>query len=220
MKRIVITLAVTLLVACALGYGVPAMMQMSQARQDQQDAAQAAEQSRNVTAHRNALFADARDPVAGNPDGGVTIVEFFDYRCPYCKAIAGSLDQLLTEDKGVRLVLKEFPILGDDSVLASRVALAVLADKYWTFHQALLQHHGTFDLPTLKAIAKSVRINADQMEAGMNAAATSLVLQGNRDLAKTIGVAATPSFVIGDQVIVGVIPPETLAELIKKARKG
>jgi protein-disulfide isomerase len=220
MKRVIITLLVTAILAGAVGYGVPVLMGMSQSMHDRQDAERAAELSRQVAAHRDQLFTDARSPVVGDPAGDVTIVEFFDYQCPYCKAIAGSLDRLVAANKGVRLVLKEFPILGDDSVLASRAALVVPKDKYWAFHQALLQHRGSFDMPTLKNIAKSVGIDADRMEAEMTADATNPPIDANRDLAKAIGIQATPTFIIGDQVIEGAIPADVLNDLIAKARKS
>ena len=97
MKRVIITLLVTAIIAGAVGYGVPVLMGMSQSMHDRQDAERAAELSRQVAAHRDQLFTDAQSPVVGDPAGDVTIVEFFDYQCPYCKAIAGSLDRLVAE---------------------------------------------------------------------------------------------------------------------------
>jgi protein-disulfide isomerase len=192
-----------------------------EALQSKEDAAKADDQSQKVASHRDQLVADAASPVAGNPVGDVTIVEFFDYHCPYCKAVSAPMDQLLKEDKGVRLVLKEFPILGDDSILASRAALASVAQgKYWPFHQALMAYRGSFDMPTLKAIAKSVGINAEKMEADMAVNKTMPLISGNRDLADTIGIGATPTFIIGNKVVEGAMSIDDMKELIKQVRKS
>src|SRR3954471_9984447 len=123
-------------------------------------------QTQAVIENKDALFNDPSTPVAGNPMGDVTVVEFFDYHCPYCKAVAAPLQQLLQADKGVRLVLKEFPILGEDSVLASHAALAAAAQgKYWAFHQALMEHRGLFDMEVIKTIAAKVGLDAAKLEA-------------------------------------------------------
>ncbi|MES1152105.1 MAG: DsbA family protein, partial [Dongia sp.] len=158
-------------------------------------------------------------PVAGNPLGDVTLVEFFDYHCPYCKAVAEPLAQLLQEDKGVRLVLKEFPILGDDSKLASKAALAAAAQgKYWEFHQALLDHRGAFDMDTITAIAAKVGLDPKKLAADMDDAKTQPLIDSNRKLADSLDVSATPTFVIDGQVVEGAVPLDQLKALIKKAR--
>jgi protein-disulfide isomerase len=177
--------------------------------------------SERIAANSNQLFSDPRSPVVGNPSGDVTVVEFFDYHCPSCKIIAGPLDGVLAEDKGVRLVLKEFPILTEDSVLAARAALAASAQgKYWPFHQALMGHRGTFDIPALKAIAASVGLDAEKLEADMANDKTDPDLQGNKVLARAMGVSGTPTFIVGDQIVEGAPTPEYLKELIARARKG
>jgi protein-disulfide isomerase len=189
------------------------------ALQAKEDAQKADDQSQAVTAHKGELFSDAATPVAGNPIGDVTLVEFFDYHCPYCKAVAEPLAQLLQEDKGVRLVLKEFPILGDDSKLASKAALAAVAQgKYWEFHQALLDHRGAFDMDTLKAIAAKVGIDTKKLVADMSDAKTEPLIDNNHKLADALDIGATPTFVIGDQVVEGAVPLDQLKALIKKAR--
>jgi len=176
-------------------------------------------QTQAVLENKDAIFNDADTPVAGNPVGDVTVVEFFDYHCPYCKAVAGPLDQLLKEDKGVRLVLKEFPILGEDSVLASRAALAAVGQgKYWQFHQALMEHRGKFDMEVIKTIAAKVGLDPAKLEADMGKEQIEPKISANHKLAQTLDISATPTFVIGDQVIEGAVPLEQLKEMIKKAR--
>ena len=172
-----------------------------------------------VIANKDALFNDPDAPVAGNPLGDVTVVEFFDYHCPYCKVVAGPLQQLLQEDKGIRLVFKEFPILGDDSVLAAHAALAARAQgKYLEFHQALMAHKGQFDMDVLKTIAAKVGMDPAQLEADMGKQKVEPQISANHKLARTLDIDATPTFIIGDKVIPGAVPLEELKEAIKKAR--
>jgi protein-disulfide isomerase len=189
------------------------------ALQAKEEAEKADTQSQAVSANKGAIFSDAATPVAGNPIGDVTLVEFFDYHCPYCKAVAEPLAQLLKEDKGVRLVLKEFPILGDDSKLAAKAALAAAAQgKYWEFHQALLEHRGPFDADIIKAIAGKVGLDAKKLLADMADAKTQPLIDSNRKLADSLDIGATPTFIIGDQVVEGAIPLDQIKALIKKAR--
>jgi protein-disulfide isomerase len=190
-----------------------------EALQAKEEAGKADSQAKTVAAHKGELLSDPATPVAGNPVGDVTIVEFFDYHCPYCKAVAGPLEQLLKDDKGVRLVLKEFPILGDDSVLASRAALASVAQgKYWAFHQALMEHRGSFDAETVRALAAGVGIDTKKLQADMADAKTSPLIEANHKLAEVLDVGATPTWVIGGKIVEGAVPLEQLKELIKQAR--
>jgi protein-disulfide isomerase len=190
-----------------------------QALQAKEEQSKADAQTQAVVSNKDAIFNDPDTPVAGNPMGDVTVVEFFDYHCPYCKAVAAPLNQLLQEDRGVRLVLKEFPILGEDSVLASHAALAALPQgKYWEFHQALMEHRGKFDMAVLKSIAAKVGLDPAKLEADMGAQQIEPKISANHALARTLDISATPTFVIGDQVIEGAVPLEQLKELIKKAR--
>lgn len=191
------------------------------ALQAKEDADKADAQSEAVAAHKDEIFNDPMTPVVGNPMGDVTLVEFFDYHCPYCKAVAQPLKQLIEEDKGVRLVLKEFPILGDDSRLASRAALASVAQgKYWEFHQALLEHRGSFDTDTIRALAAQVGLDADKLIADMGTGKSDPLIVANRKLADALDVGATPTFVIDGQIVEGAVPLEQLKAMIKKARGG
>jgi protein-disulfide isomerase len=176
-------------------------------------------QTQSVLENKDALFNDPGTPVAGNPMGDVTVVEFFDYHCPYCKAVAAPLQQLLQDDKGVRLVMKEFPILGEDSVLASHAALAAVGQgKYWEFHQALMEHRGQFDMDVIKTIAAKVGLDPAKLEADMGQQKIEPLISANHKLAQTLDISATPTFIIGDQVVEGAVPLERLKELIQKAR--
>lgn len=190
-----------------------------QALQAKEQQSKADAQTQAVLANKDALYNDPGTPVAGNPVGDVTVVEFFDYKCPYCKAVSGPLDQLLKEDKGVRLVLKEFPILSDQSVLAAHAALAAVGQgKYWEFHQALMAHRGDFDMDVIKTIAAKAGLDPAKLEADMGRQQIEPLISANHDLARTLDISATPTFVIGDQVIEGAVPLEELKNQIKKAR--
>lgn len=190
-----------------------------QALQAKEEQNKADAQTALVTQNKDALFNDPATPVAGNPMGDVTVVEFFDYHCPYCKAVASPLNQLIQEDKGVRLVLKEFPILGQDSILAAQAALAAVAQgKYWELHQGLMEHRGQFDMEVIKSIAAKAGLDPKKLEADMQSDKIQPALSANHALAKTLDISATPTFVIGDQVVEGAVPLEQLKDLIKKAR--
>jgi protein-disulfide isomerase len=190
-----------------------------QALQAKEEQSKADAQTQAVLENKDVLYNDPGTPVAGNPMGDVTVVEFFDYHCPYCKAVAAPLQQLLQQDKGVRLVLKEFPILGEDSVLASHAALASVAQgKYWAFHQALMEHRGRFDMDVIKTIAAKAGLDPAKLEADMGKEKIEPLISANHKLAEALNVGATPTFVIGDQVVEGAVPLERLKELIQRAR--
>jgi protein-disulfide isomerase len=187
--------------------------------QDKEAAAHAA-----ISAHRQALEHDPRDGVLGNPKGAITLVEFFDYRCPYCKAAEPDLEKLLAANSDVRLVLKEFPILDveDQSHIsenAARGALAALHDgKYAEVHTALMGERHLDEDVVHQILAKAgVDTPADKTEAGSKA--TSDLLADNHALAKAIGVDGTPAFIIGDTLISGARTDEIEAAIVA-ARKG
>jgi protein-disulfide isomerase len=188
-----------------------------EARQRQ---AQQADQRDAVSAHKEQLYRDRDAPVAGNPDGDVTVVEFFDYRCPYCKQVAPALSQLLKEDGKLRFVFKELPILGPDSVVAARAALAANAQgKYMPVHRALLRHRGTYDEATVMRIAGEAGLDTARLKADMANPAIAAMIDRNRSLARALSVTGTPAFVIGDKIVPGAADLETLKTLVADARK-
>lgn len=190
-----------------------------EALQERESKSKLQSQADALKSHYDAVFKDPSAPVAGNPRGDVTIVEFFDYRCPYCKRVAEPLAGLLKSDPGIRLVYKEFPILADDSILAAQAALAANKQgKYEAFHQALMAHKGGYDESVLRQIATAIGIDADQMMKDMDDDAAKASIVANRDLAEALQINSTPTFIIGDQIIAGAIPIEDMAQLIKKAR--
>ena len=161
------------------------------------------------------------DYVKGDPKAGTAIIEFFDYRCPYCKAVVPRLDEVLAEDKGVRVVLIEFPILGDDSVFASRAAIAAKAQgKYLPFHDAMMAHKGSLDQDKILELAEDSGIDVEKLKADMQAPEVDALIRRHHELAERLGVNGTPAFVIGQELVPGAVDAETMKAKIKQARQS
>jgi len=190
-----------------------------------QTAAEAEKHQQAVKDHAQALFSSPHEVVLGNPKGNVTFVEFFDYNCGYCKHAMGDMLTLLKDDPKLKIVLKEFPVLGPGSVEAARVAVAVrmqdkTGQKYLEFHKELLGGRGQADKARALAVAKSVGMDMGQIEKDMNSAEVKTTMEENFKLAEALGLNGTPSYVIGDNVVVGAIGLEGLQEKINTARCG
>lgn len=172
---------------------------------------------------KDKLESDPTSPVMGNPDGNVTVVEFMDYRCGYCKKVFPAMQELLREDGNIRYVIKEFPILGPDSVTASRAALAVwnaAPEKYTAFHTALMEARGGLTEAKVLAIADDVGVDPDAVRNGMKAPEVAGVIDENHQLATRLGVRGTPAFVIDGTLIPGAVGIEDLRDLVAAARKS
>ncbi|MFN8924770.1 MAG: DsbA family protein [Rhodospirillales bacterium] len=174
---------------------------------------------RMLTERREDLLRDPASPVGGNPQGDVTIVEFFDYQCGYCKTVHGTVKDLLASDGRIRTVYTEFPILGPGSVLASRAALASRGQgKYLAFHDALMEARGAMNEETVLRIARSVGLDVDRLRRDMHAPEVERAIRANMALAEALGIQGTPAFVIGDQVVPGALELDGLRMLIRRAR--
>lgn len=176
-----------------------------------------------VEANRAALEMDPLSPVAGNPKGDVTVVEFFDYQCGYCKRVVPSIRELLENDPGIRYVFKEFPVLGDTSVTAARAALAVWLldrDLYAPFHFELMSARGTLTEDRILDMASKLGVDRDALAEKMNAGEVMAMLESNLQLAQSINVRGTPAFVIGGKLVPGAIDLETMQSLVASAREG
>ena len=168
---------------------------------------------------RQEIFEDPNAPVVGNPQGDVTLVEFFDYRCPYCKQVAPAIDSLLAEDKKLRIVYKEFPVLGPESVTAARAALAARKQgKYEALHRTLMDMKGQINETAIFNAAKSVGLDVDRLKRDMQAPEIAATIQANHQLAAALDIRGTPGFVIGDEVVPGAVGIDTLRRLIVAAR--
>lgn len=169
-----------------------------------------------------ALYDDGVSYVGGNPDGDVTVVEFLDYRCGFCRRAHPEVAQLLEFDPDVRLVIKEFPILGEQSVLASRFAVATRmvagGDIYKQVGDALIAYGGEITMPALTRIAAGFDLDMDQIEGVMNSDDVTKELQANRALAQVLNISGTPTFVIGDELVRGYVPFSDMAQMVEDER--
>jgi protein-disulfide isomerase len=188
-----------------------------------QTAAEAEKHKAAVKAHAKALFSSPDQVTLGNPNGNVTFVEFFDYNCGYCKRAMSDMLTLLKNDSKLKVVLKEFPVLGPGSVEAARVAVAVRMQapkKYLEFHTKLLGGRGHADNARALAVAREVGLDMARLEKDMKGPEVQKTLQHDFKLAEALGLNGTPSYVIGDNVIVGAIGLKGLQEKINNARCG
>jgi len=169
----------------------------------------------------NDLLHDPATQVLGNASSDCAIVEFFDNQCPYCQANEPEIQKLLKQDPRVKLVLKEFPILGPISLVASKAALAsVKQGKYAEFHAALLGHRGHYDKAALvDEIAKSVGLDLDKLHKDMDAPEIQAALDRNLELGRVLDISGTPGFVIGDQIIGGASSMDDLKKYVADACK-
>jgi protein-disulfide isomerase len=191
-----------------------------QEMQRRQAAAETARQKEAIAANERELLAASHTPVAGNPDGDVSLVEFFDYRCSYCRRVVSSMQALLEEDRELRVVLKDLPVLGPDSVRAARAALASRRqDGYVPFHFALMAADD-LSIDGIRAAAQAVGLDPDRLEADMASPEVSAAIDANYALANELGIEGTPAFVIGDQLIPGAVDKARLEQLIREARSG
>jgi protein-disulfide isomerase len=188
--------------------------------QRRQAEAEMARQQAAIADNQSELLDDPASPVGGNPEGDVTLVEFFDYRCAYCRRVVSSMRALLDEDRDLRVVFKELPVLGPDSERAARAALASRKQGgYVPFHFALMAAED-LSLPGIRAAAEAVGLDADRLEADMMAPDVNAAIQANYALANELGIEGTPAFVIGRQLIPGAVDKARLEQLIREARSG
>jgi protein-disulfide isomerase len=190
-----------------------------------QAAAEALKHEAAVTKNADTIFSSPRGVTLGNKDGDVTFVEFFDYNCGYCKRAMSDMLDLLKADPKLKVVLKEFPVLGPGSVEAAQVAVAVRMQdpggkKYLDFHQRLLGARGQADKTHALAAAKEAGLDMARIEKDMSSPEVRATLEENFKLAEAMGMNGTPSYVIGKQVVVGAVGLETLKEKISTARCG
>ena len=181
--------------------------------------AQKARIAQTIASYQNELLHDPDSPVSGNPSGDVTVIEFFDYRCGYCKRVATAVTKLQQGDPGVRIVYKDFPILGDTSVFAARAALAAqMQGKHQVFHEAMLASAHDLTQAEVLSIADQVGLNRMQLESDMSLPKWDSVIDRNRDLAEVLTIAGTPGFIIGGELHPGALGLQKLEQLVNKAR--
>jgi protein-disulfide isomerase len=188
-----------------------------------QERKRAAEQSETqvvLKTRADEVFRDPDSPVGGNANGDVTLVEFFDYNCPYCRRVGPLMIQAEAADAKLRIVYKEFPILGPNSVFAAKAALAAHRQgKYVAFHKALMSVEGAADKDKVLVVAIKVGLDLDRLKRDMEDPAIQKMIDRNLALAQALRINGTPSFVAGDQIVRGAVDLNTLQVLIREARE-
>ena len=196
-------------------------------QRDQREAQQMAQAHADLTLvsdNEKEIFEDGYSFVAGNPDGDITLVEFSDYNCGYCKRAHSVVADFIEADGTIRLVVKEFPILGPGSTLAARAALASAmqddSKKYGAFNDALMKHRGSHSEATVMKIAESVGLDLEQLEVDMESPEVDERVSRTFELAQKLSINGTPAFILGNQVVRGFVPVEELSRLAKAARSS
>ena len=176
-----------------------------------------------VSDNAEAIFNDGYSWVGGNPDGDITLVEFLDYRCGYCKRAHDEVESLLQTDGNIRMIIKEFPILGEQSVIASRYAIATRLvagdDSYKAMHDALMTFNGDITLPALRRLATTFGLDSDAIEARMDSEEVTTQIAETRALAQVLQISGTPTFVLKDEMLRGYLPFDQMQMLVAQKRK-
>ena len=205
----------------------PELLQEVMNELEKRQLAAEAEKHRNaVKEHAATIFDSPRQVTVGNPQGDVTVVEFFDYNCGYCKRAMADMLDLIKSDANLKFVLKEFPVLGEGSVQAAHVAAAVRMQdktggkKYLEFHQKLLASRGQIDKARALAVAKEVGLDVTRIEKDMASEEAKAQIEESMKIAEALGLNGTPSYVVGADVVVGAVGLKTLKERVNNARCG
>jgi protein-disulfide isomerase len=163
---------------------------------------------------------DMGDPVMGNPNGKITLYEFSDYNCGYCKRVFKPIQQLLHDNPDVRLVIKEFPILGQSSLVAAKAAIASqMQGKFSAYHIAMMTYRGQITDDVVMRLAAQAGVDEKQLKLDMESQKTAAIIQRTREAATALEINGTPGIVVGNKVIPGAIGLDELIKLIGKERK-
>jgi protein-disulfide isomerase len=189
---------------------------------ERRQVAEASEKTKHaITARAQEIYQSKEDLVLGNASGEVALVEFFDYNCGYCKRAIPEVEKLIQSDKNVRVIIKEFPILGPGSVFAAKAALASrLQGKYSQFHDALTEAEGVKDETNVLEIAKQVGLDVEKLKTDMESEAVANVIRRNYSLAEALSINGTPSFIIDDALEPGFVSFDVLAQHVATVRQN
>lgn len=176
-----------------------------------------------VADNQEALFDDGFSFVGGNPDGDITIVEFLDYRCGFCKRAYDEVEELINSDGNIRFIVKEFPILGEQSTLASQFAIAVKevygAETYKAVHDALMVMRSDVNANSLTQLAESLGLDPAAIESAANSDEVTRQIGETHLLAQRMAITGTPTFIIGDQMLRGYVPLAQMQQIVAEKRK-
>jgi protein-disulfide isomerase len=191
------------------------LMEAQNALEARMDKIQAERTAAAIKSNATEIFRPASSPVVGNAKGDVTVIEFFDYNCGYCKRAFTEIARLVERDKQVKLILKEFPILSKGSEETAKVALAAKAQgKYWEFHRAMLESQGQANEAAALRVAEKAGLDMGKLKKDMASAEVKKEIDETRALAGKLGIQGTPHFLVGDRIIPGA--PENLLEQLTK----
>ena len=194
---------------------VEAMQELERKQDSQRDTVA----QKAIQENRAGLMSDPESPIVGNPNGDVTIVEFSDYQCPYCKRAHTTVKSVLAADSKVKLIFKDLPILGEPSRIAALAALAARAqNKHLALHDALMEFSGKLDRDRIMEIAGSVGLDVARLQKDMDDPKLKEIIERNMALASALGVRGTPAFVIGNQFVPGAVDADTLKRMINDVR--
>lgn len=195
------------------------LIEASEIIQKRQEEARAAQIEAGISAYLPEIQQASDAPVRGNPDGDITIVEFFDYNCGYCKSVMGSIDRLIEDDPNIRVVYREWPILSEASLYAAHASISAHRQGvYSAFHKAVMSTRRV-NQDAVKEIAKSVGMDVAQMEADIAEGVGRSHIERSQIYAEAFGFTGTPAFVVGSQLIGGAVPYEHLVQAIAEERK-
>lgn len=198
------------------------LVEAMDALQARQDADAANRDLQMLSENKDIIFNDAASWVGGNPDGDITLVEFTDYRCGYCRKAYDEVAELVKSDGNIRFVIKEFPILGDDSVISSQFAIAVLQlhgpEAYKKAHDALIALRGSPDEPTLTRLATDLGLDPAPVMARMKGPEVQAVIAANHELANKMEISGTPTFVIDQTMVRGYVPLDGMRQIVAGQR--
>ncbi|MFN4141314.1 DsbA family protein [Aestuariivirga sp.] len=195
------------------------LLDVSRALEAKQQQAESEKREKTLAASAEQIFRSPHDFVAGNPEGDVTMVEFFDYNCGWCKKGFPEVMSLIEKDKNLRVVLKEFPIFGGDSDYAAMAAIAAKKQgKYWELHTALLAHEGKVTREVVDELAKEKGLDLERLKADMDSPEVAQVIADTHKLAEQLAINGTPAFIIDSTVSPGYLPADALAAAVEQVR--
>lgn len=196
------------------------LLELSQTLDAKQKEAEAQQREVAMAANADQIFRSPHDHVAGNPQGDVTIVEFFDYNCSWCKTGFSEVVSLIEQDKNLRVVLKEFPIFGGDSDYAARAAVAARNQgKYWELHSALFSHEGKVTKLVVDEAAKAAGLDLAKLKTDMESQEVTDIIGANHTLAQSLAIKGTPAFIIDTHVTPGYLPAPDLLAAVQQVRE-
>ena len=185
------------------------IMQAKDAKNKQEQA------DRNIKSNKQRLEDDKNAPILGNPNGEITIVEFFDYNCGYCRRAFKTIMNLIADNNAVKVVMRELPILGDASVFTAKASLASQKQqKYEEFHVALMNNRSRNTEKSVLKIAKKIGMDIDQLQLDMNSSFVLDHIEESQKLSESLGISGTPAFVFGEKIVPGAIDLQAMKDLV------